>query len=948
MRWKKHDAEEDKRSIVTEGEVRVGDESGAAEKQAEKADAWLQQALCFPGGADPFPWQKRLLDGFLKGRIPSALDIPTGLGKTAVMAVWLVARAVSAPVPRRLVYVVDRRAVVDQATDVALSLRKLVAQDPDLKQCLGLARALPISTLRGQFVDNREWLEDPSLPAIVVGTVDMVGSRLLFSGYGVSQKMRPYHAGLLGADSLIVLDEAHLVQPFERMLEQIAQGRGVDGRTLRPEAGLDAPVPKFRMLSLSATGRMRTGEDVFRLDEKDLEHPVVQKRLGASKRAILKPAVSEADMPGALADQAWTLSREGMAPARIIVFCNSRDCALKVQESIEARGPKGGLNPDSELFVGGRRVHERNQVAEWLSKRGFVAGEKVDLERPAFVIATSAGEVGVDLDADHAVCDLVAWERMVQRLGRVNRRGEGNAEIIVIPQELGKDDNVSCRESLIKLFQSLPPAEAGESVDVSPGAMVALKERSELQGLIHAASTPARLHPPLTRALIESWSMTSLEEHTGRPEVEPWIRGWLNPGETEEPQTTVVWREELPLKADRDSNTVRLLEGKDLEAFRDTADPHTAEKLETETWRVLDWLIKRVEKIHSANSKSVASEELERPRHENPLNSEDIVAVLLDSKTGGDLALRSKEISQSRKQLERNLANATLIVDRRLGGLRRGLLAKDEDEYAEDVTTLGTGGGGAHPGPTTDSNMVREIPFQIRHVSAEQSHKPAKDWRTEASIPVEKSGDEITAWLMIESLTSQAASSEEGRSGALRDQKLDDHEEWTESEARTIATRLALPPDYSEMLAVAARLHDEGKKASCWQRAFNAPNGGNPPYAKTNGHPRFSILGKYRHELGSLPYAEAHGRVQALAPKLRNLCLRLIVAHHGYARPLIQIDGATEPPSRMKKRAQEIALGFSALEKQWGPWGLAWWESLLRAADQQASRRNDEEGAAHG
>ncbi len=89
---------------------------------------------------------------------------------------------------------------------------------------LGLADtdSLAVSTLRGQFVDNREWLADPTKPAIVIGTIDMIGSRLLFEGYGVSRTMRRYHAGFLGADSLCVLDEAHLCLPFEVLLQTIA------------------------------------------------------------------------------------------------------------------------------------------------------------------------------------------------------------------------------------------------------------------------------------------------------------------------------------------------------------------------------------------------------------------------------------------------------------------------------------------------------------------------------------------------------------------------------------------------------------------------------------------------------------------------------------------------------------------------------------------------------
>jgi CRISPR-associated endonuclease/helicase Cas3 len=120
-------------------------------------------------GNAPFPWQEALLTRFVNGMIDRSLDIPTGLGKTAVMAIWLVARACGGRLPRRLVYVVDRRAVVDQATEVAIGLRDLVDGKPDLKARLGLERerSLPVSTLRGKYVDNREWLEDPTSPAIV-------------------------------------------------------------------------------------------------------------------------------------------------------------------------------------------------------------------------------------------------------------------------------------------------------------------------------------------------------------------------------------------------------------------------------------------------------------------------------------------------------------------------------------------------------------------------------------------------------------------------------------------------------------------------------------------------------------------------------------------------------------------------------------------------------------
>ena len=70
-------------------------------------------------GNPPFPWQQALYhDWFAAGKFPSSCNLPTSLGKTSVIAIWLIALANhGGKLPRRLVYVVNRRTVVDQTTD---------------------------------------------------------------------------------------------------------------------------------------------------------------------------------------------------------------------------------------------------------------------------------------------------------------------------------------------------------------------------------------------------------------------------------------------------------------------------------------------------------------------------------------------------------------------------------------------------------------------------------------------------------------------------------------------------------------------------------------------------------------------------------------------------------------------------------------------------------------
>lgn len=869
--------------------------------------ARLTAALGLPNGAEPFPWQLELLQRFLRGEAVSSLDIPTGLGKTAVIAVWLVARTLGAPLPRRLVYVVDRRAVVDQATGVAEKLRMLVEQTAELKLALGLSAPLPISTLRGQFVDNREWLVDPSVPAIVIGTVDMIGSRLLFEGYGVSRRMRPYHAGLLGADALVVLDEAHLAPPFERLVEAIEGGTDRAG-SFAPRGDAARLVPRLRLLSLSATGRQR--QSSLMLSDVDRAHPIVARRLGAKKRLTVREAVPRKELAEQLAGAAWRLA-EGK-PVRVIVFATSRDVAQAASELLRKREAAR-----VELFVGARRVHERNRVAAWLVTEGFVedeGGQRAVPSAPTFLVATSAGEVGVDMDADHMVSDLVAWERMVQRLGRVNRRGEGDAQVIVVPEDGARDAERLKRVHALLL--RLPEVDGGN--DASPGALARLKvsEGDEIE----AASSPPPLHPPLSRPVVESWSMTSLEDHSGRPAVQPWIRGWV---EDEEPQTAVLFRRELPI-----DDAGSLLTRGAVEAYLDAAPPHLKETLETETWRVVEWLEGRSRSLASVRAPTDEAEA-------TALHEDALVALVVEGGTvTREVRLADLENKVGRHRLTEALEGKMLLVDARIGGLHQGLL---EAAYSH----------------ATDVSDEGELPFRIYRVGGDEPGAVAgsRAYREEVRLCVAEAEGVETRWLVIETLTSESAESEDGRSVTpSHAQLLDEHEEWTEREARILAARLGLDPPYASMLTLAARLHDEGKRARAWQRAFGVTDAelqSGLVYGKTTSRPNLALLARYRHELGSLPRAEQDARVQALSPELRDLCLHLIAAHHGFARPLLRTDGAEGPPSILVLRAQQIALRFAQLERTWGPWGLAWWEALLRAADQRASRLNDERGT-HG
>lgn len=453
----------------------------------------------------PFRWQEELFEKFVKSDIPPLIDLPTGAGKTAVMTVWLLALAEQSrlgaiKLPRRLVWVVDRRVVVDQATVEAENLAKRLEENlalASVAQILGYS--LAISTLRGEKEDNREWSQNPARPAIVVGTVDMIGSRLLFSGYGDGRYYRPQHAGLLGTDTLVVNDEAHLTPAFAELL-----------KALRPHT-------RMQPILLSATQREHA-ESVFPASlDPDLADPdsPFARRYRAVKRLHIE-----------LVDKSYdAIEKRALIPdRRTIVFVRSPKDAQKLAATI-AKEHKISV----PLITGMQRGKERDELLKNEIVQRFLSKEAPALDAPPYwIVATSAGEVGIDLSADRLITDLDTADHLLQRVGRLNRfgTGEGNAYVIYSRKDL-KEDSF---QATLNYLQSCGGSVSPEVLRTHPPPKEALSKTPSLA--------------PLVPWLIDAWSLTSIpgSDWSARPAVAPWLRG---AEEKPAPETYVAWREDV-------------------------------------------------------------------------------------------------------------------------------------------------------------------------------------------------------------------------------------------------------------------------------------------------------------------------------------------------------------------------------------------------------------------
>ncbi|HSH85502.1 MAG TPA: CRISPR-associated helicase Cas3', partial [Guyparkeria sp.] len=353
---------------------------------------------------------------------PDLVDVPTGMGKTAgISLAWLWKRgwrqggrseSPDLDTPRRLVWCLPMRVLVEQTEH---NIRQWLAN----LGILGDAGQGRISVLRlmGGEADLKTWAEYPEEDMILIGTQDMLLSRALMRGYGMSRYQWPIHFALLHNDSLWVFDEVQLMGAGLATSAQLeAFRRGVSlaksSRSLWVSATLNREWldtidlhPHLDSLITHAIGdgdRKQAGDRLR-----------ARKSLGKVPVSLSKDAGTKTGLQTYLENLCDLVLKNHDSAAQTLVIVNRVERAQQLFRLLRDKRPE-----KADLLI-----HARFRAAERAEQAGRLR-EDDDTDR--IIVSTQAIEAGVDISSKILLTELAPWPSMVQRFGRCNRYGEYN------------------------------------------------------------------------------------------------------------------------------------------------------------------------------------------------------------------------------------------------------------------------------------------------------------------------------------------------------------------------------------------------------------------------------------------------------------------------------------------------------------------------------------------
>ena len=903
-------------------------------------------------GHDPFPWQSRLADQVAATeQWPAEVGVPTGLGKTACLDIaiwWLASQADRVPAertaPTRIWWIVDRLRTFDSTAGHAAAISAalgnpgecglggdsadVVAMVADRLRSLAATSGAPLDVIRlhGGVPTCRP--ADPSQPAILLSTLRMYGSRLLFRGYGSFRSMRPIDAALAGTDSLVILDESHRATHLVSLLPALADctpgARSIVGHVRSRPA----------VVSLTATGN-DSKSSRFDLDAEDDEHPEVRQRLDAAKPVEVWRCES-GEIARLLARATRSLLDGAPSPASCIVIANAPATARAVFDRLRRMGDDG----TAEVLLLTGRFRERE--VEHMRKRildpvcGMAASHDPakGRQRHLIVIATETLEAGADVDAEFLVTEACGVRALTQRLGRLNRLGRfphARAIYVHLPPT-GHEDSTGqwaiYGAEPATVIRSLEAAAAGgRTVDLSP---------RHVARILGAPGNGRSRAPEVLYGLLWEWVKTTSPPE-GEAPVEPYFCGMADP----EYSLSLIWRAYVPADGEFiwprpvDRETVDVPIGEAHDAFGQNE------------------ILRRLE------SDGVTVETTFR----SGLRPGDLIVLAADRGLLDRFGWAPASTpSRAPAVVDVSIAECGVPLDaaaiKRLCGLAVGDLVN---------RAIGTAADDQDPDQADRADAAAQIIDALVNTPVPPGWEQAEWEELTAALRPRV----VTAWNEVPRLQKDSAP-REPRSGELdelssasADVELYGHGRAVAVRSLAIANKLGIPPDLAAVVERAALFHDLGKADRRFQRWLDPDGTRAAPLAKSC-MPR-------RHWSGARAVAAwpQGGRHEALSARLvrhwldqvparfdrqsADLLLHLVISHHGSGRPLVtpvndstmasvstaiegvRVDGSADlsaidwnQPSR-----------FRRLNDRFGPWGLALLEAIVRLADHAVSGERD-------
>ncbi|HSW09325.1 MAG TPA: type I-U CRISPR-associated helicase/endonuclease Cas3 [Bacillota bacterium] len=947
----------------------------------------------------PFPWQAMLADRVAQGTWPQALDLPTASGKTACIDIAIYALAVQAAhtfkdrtAPRRIWFVVDRRIVVDEAFIRAQAIAAKLAEARTgplkdiadrLRELSGTDRPLAVARLRGGILQDNGWARIPSQPAVITSTVDQLGSRLLFRGYGHSPLAAPIFAGLAANDSLIILDEAHCAVPLLQTLRAVERLRG-------PQWAETPLITPFAFVLMSATPPTDiSGNAVFPGVERKraLDHSELHRRLHTSKLAELVEVrgrqADAGDGPAGgdplVAEAARRAAKYlDMGKQRVAVMVNRVATADRVadrlQEILKDRA-------DVVLLTSRIRPFERDDLVQRFTPY-LQAREPQVLERPVVVVATQCLEVGADFSFEALVTECASLDAIRQRFGRLARVGSTEpapAAIVVRNGDIESDEPDPVYGSALAdtwkwLREQADPGTDGRLV-MEFGIEALEAKLPEAEQLSHLLK-PTESAPSLLPAHLDLLCQTAPPAYP-QPDIALYLHG--RPGA---PEASVVWRSDLHQDASRSWAEIVGL-----------CPPVSGEMLQVPLWRLKAWLTGEPRVDDSAEVEGTGEEQPVERDHIRPClvwrgRDRSVVVRKTEQLAPGDVVVVPSSYGVA------GLGHATRVSFLGVDALDLWEPARNMAAQPPAVrlnrAVLGAWLGclplkeclGLAETPTLKRQELEDAIDAVLAYEPDCGESPAAPpaWWLEllraarnGRMTAHPAGGVIL--FGRKSTASHAApevdlfaDDDDLTSASDREVALSEHADSVKDVAAKLAPR-CLPADFHDVIQQAAEWHDAGKLDDRFQLMLHqgdelAAAEATAPLAKSASFPASPPLRhkirlasglppNYRHEMLSAELAQRFAGLPQ-GSYHADLVLHLIASHHGHARALapvcldsdpvavsgrlagvpIVFDRATRAASVPAHRVDSgLTDRFWRLNRRYGWWGLAYLEAIMRLAD---------------